>query len=586
VPGFFKDVHILTEPGYNVAYWNLHERRVDLSADGLQVNGQPLYFFHFSGIQLNSLDRVSKYQNRFNLGDLGETASLFHQYRELLMDAGYEDSSRWKYAFGTFEDGAPIRDKARKRYLELGPGRSRFGNPFEIGSPGSFRAWYRGERLPRVLRWLYRIGLMLIDSAPGRSMWITLRRALGRPLDTKSPRSQVPRSIEGSTLDSLEYSEARPPAVVPAELARPGVNLVGYFDAESGMGEVARALGCGLASASIRFEPHNVGLNVHSRREDESDYGDGVADFPYDVNLFCINADQAPQVMKHLGREVRKGRRNVGYWLWELSTFPEKYVDAFEYFDEIWTPSAHCVEAIAAVSSVPVRRVPLPVCVPNTVSYGRGHFGIPEPEFALLFAFDFLSFWERKNPLAVIRAFQRAFLSDESARLVLKSSNSSFDPEGRARIATAIDGARVTWIDETLSRQEVNDLFRVCDGYVSLHHAESFGLTIAEAMALGKPVIATTYSGNVDFFNLNNGWPVRYELVELKRDVGPYPAGAVWADPDIDHAAKQMRSVYEDPKDREVRTRRAREDIRRHLSYEAVGAVLRERLRALALARR
>ena len=140
----------------------------------------------------------------------------------------------------------------------------------------------------------------------------------------------------------------------------------------------------------------------------------------------------------------------------------------------------------------------------------------------------------------------------------------------------------VTWIDKTISRQELTDLFRACDAYASLHRAEGFGLTIAEAMAMEKPVIATAYSGNVDFFNINNGWPVRYELVELEADVGPYRAGWVWAEPDVDHAAEQMRSVYRNSAEREQRTRRAKADVEKYLSPTAVGKILSERLEVLS----
>ncbi len=167
-------------------------------------------------------------------------------------------------------------------------------------------------------------------------------------------------------------------------------------------------------------------------------------------------------------------------------------------------------------------------------------------------------------------------------RLVLKTSNSDVDPLGREKISKAIEGLPVTWIDETLSRQEISDLFRACDAYISLHRSEGFGLTIAEAMAMGKPVIATAYSGNIDFFNVNNGWPVRYALVELERDIGPNEAEAVWAEPDVDHAAQQMRSVYSDPLEREKRALRAKSDVEKYLSDAAVGRILAEQLEVLS----
>jgi len=563
VPGFFKDVHILTEPGYNVAYWNLHERHVRVGSE-ITVNEKPLYFFHFSGINLNDLDAVSRHQNRFSLNDLGDTASLFARYREQLLAAGHEKCSTWRYAYGTYDDGSPIRDEDRKSYRELRSERARFDNPFQTGTPESFKSWHSVASLPPVRRWAHRLGGRVAVTPPvlaaRRAWWNVVR---GRKKAKKRARASI----------------------VPGQLARPGVNLIGYFDAESGMGEVARGLARSLASMGISCLPHNVSIGVHSRRGEEGASSSEPPDFRYDVNVFCVNADQVPAVTDHFGKAARKGRLNVGFWLWELSAFPDRYEPCFDYFDEIWTPSSHCAEALSAVSSIPVRRVPLPVNMPTEGRHERAHFGIPEGDFALLFAFDFLSFWERKNPLAVIEAFKLAFASDEPVRLVLKSSNStspSVDPSGREKLEKSMQGMAVTWLDETLSRQEVRDLFRVCDCYVSLHRAEGFGLTIAEAMAMGKPVVATGYSGNVDFFNLNNGWPVQYDLVEIDENVGPYDAGTVWAEPDVAHAAQQMRSVYTDSAEREKRTRRARSDIQEQLSDTAVGEILVARLKALA----
>ncbi len=136
-------------------------------------------------------------------------------------------------------------------------------------------------------------------------------------------------------------------------------------------------------------------------------------------------------------------------------------------------------------------------------------------------------------------------------------------------------------MDEYSARSEIVRLTAACDCYVSLHRSEGFGLTLVEAMALGKPVVATAYSGNADFFNLNNGYPVRYRLVELERDVGPYPAGALWAEPDEDHAAELMRRVYERRDEARALGRRARRDVERQLGYAAVGRRLERRLREI-----
>jgi glycosyltransferase involved in cell wall biosynthesis len=549
VPGYFGDVHILREPGYNVAYWNLHERRLTGSGE-CEVNGRPLYFFHFSGIQFDSIDGISRYQNRYELSDLGDAARLFREYRDRIDRCGHGDVASLPYAFGCYEDGSMISSRTRKMYREYGSGRDRFGNPFEVRSSTSFVKWSRRTRF------LQRLGLRRRRSSEARhAMWR--------------------KSDDAEALSRPAISPAR----WPAFRTRPGVNLVGYLTAQSGRGEVVRGLASALRSADVPVSTHSLDPDAREDRVEGSSLG-GSSDFRYDVNLFCVDADRVAPVFSQLGRGVLRGRRNVGYWLWELSGFPERYRHAFDDFDEIWTPSAQSVEALSAASSVPVRRVPLPVSVPDFIELDRASYGIPGDDFVFLCAFDFLGFWQRKNPVGVVRAFREAF-SSEPVRLILKFSNSDFDASGLQQIEREIGDARVTMIDRTLTREGMNELFRACDVYVSLHRAASFGLTVAEAMAMGMPVIATDYSGVVDFLNEGNGWPVRYELRALKQGVGPYSSGSRWAEPDVSHAAEQMRRVYEDAGEREARAERALKEIREQLSPNTVGRIASQRLSEL-----
>ena len=189
---------------------------------------------------------------------------------------------------------------------------------------------------------------------------------------------------------------------------------------------------------------------------------------------------------------------------------------------------------------------------------------------------DAQSILERKNPSGVIQAFKRAFRKEPDVRLVLKLVH------GNSRIQQALQDEardhRVLVLDRVFAREEINSLIEVSDCYVSLHRAEGFGLTLAEAMALGKPTIATAFSANLDFMNARNSLLVRYEMVRLKQDFPPYPRGSLWAEPDIDHAAELMRAVYEDPDRARQLGQRARGDILAYLSPEVVGARIRERL--------
>jgi glycosyltransferase involved in cell wall biosynthesis len=214
-------------------------------------------------------------------------------------------------------------------------------------------------------------------------------------------------------------------------------------------------------------------------------------------------------------------------------------------------------------------------------SLRREDVGIPPDRFAFLFAYDLLSETERKNPLGLLSAFRQAFRKDDRVQMVLKVTNGDLRRDDLARLVDAADGLPVTVIDRYLSRPDVMALIRRCDAYVSLHRAEGFGYTLAEAMALGRPVIATYYSGNVDFMTPWNSFAVPYRLVEIPEDRGRYRKGVLWAEPDQAAAAAMMRAVFEDREGSAEVARRGREDVTRLLSAPACGARMVARLRTV-----
>jgi glycosyltransferase involved in cell wall biosynthesis len=299
---------------------------------------------------------------------------------------------------------------------------------------------------------------------------------------------------------------------------------------------------------------------------------------PYPVNLIHVNAEALPWFVQARGAAFFRGKYNVGYWLWELPDLPEAFHGSFSYLDEVWVSSSYNLEAVSRVAPVPVVKVPLALPAEGlpTRAVGREHFGLHDGQRVFLFMCDAHSILERKNPRAVIRAFKRAFPQEPDVRLVLKLAHAT-RPVQQALLDEAAD-PRVLVIDRVFDRDEVNALIAACDCYVSLHRSEGFGLTMAEAMALGKPVIATAWSANLDFMNAGNSLLVRYELVRLQRDYPPYPRGGLWAEPDVGHASELMRAVFEDPHHARRLGQQAREDVMAYLSPEAMGARIRERL--------
>ncbi len=238
---------------------------------------------------------------------------------------------------------------------------------------------------------------------------------------------------------------------------------------------------------------------------------------------------------------------------------------------------------MSRLSPIPVFRVPhsLNPEAEETSEWTRSQFEIGPNVFVFLFLFDFYSYMERKNPLGLVEAFRQAFGQQQDVLLFLKTSHSEFDQHSFARLEKACQAPNIRLLEGILPRAAVTGLMSLCDCYVSLHRSEGFGITLLEAMSLGKPVIATAYSGNMDFMTGENSFLVNYRLTELERDYGPYKKGNVWANPDLDQAAQWMREVFENRNEAAARGRQARTDVYRTLHPSVVGAHIREKLSAL-----
>src|SRR5262245_6356650 len=350
----------------------------------------------------------------------------------------------------------------------------------------------------------------------------------------------------------------------------PGLNVIGYFDSYGGIGQSTRS----LANAA-----EHAGVPV--AREKISRFGHAVGTAPYDVNLYHANADGAAALVEELGPRLHAGRANVGYWYWETETLPEAWKDRFDYFDEIWVASEYCERAIAASSPIPVVRVP-PAVEPAAARTGpKAWAGVDSADFLFLSVVDALSVPERKNPVGTVRAFARAFPTPSSAHLLLQIGHLEREPGLAQELAAAAAGSRVTVRTAELPRPDLENLFAACDAYVSLHRAEGFAFPIAEAMAAGKPVIATDYSGSADYLDETTGFPVRWKSMELPRTIRDYPQGTRWAEPDEAHAAELLRHVFEDHTEAARRADRGRRRVFELYSAPAVGRRIAEHLDAL-----
>jgi glycosyltransferase involved in cell wall biosynthesis len=379
----------------------------------------------------------------------------------------------------------------------------------------------------------------------------------------------------------IQPAASRPAGPLGVNLAGPlGVNLVGYVRAEMGIGESARSASKAAKAAGLPVALTNVRTGGEFRSEDHT-AGPATDKLPYPFSVFHVNADQTEVVFQSLDPALVSSRYNIGFWHWELEQFPERWLRAFEKYREIWTSSTFCQEAIARVSPIPVVRIPhcIDFDVPPTM--GRDYFGLPSDRFLFLTLFDMVSIFDRKNPLGAVEAFIRAFGNDPSVQLIVKINNAEKRPDSLRLLKESIAGYPITIVDRTIRREETYGLINACDCVVSLHRSEGFGLTLAEAMFLGKPVIATAYSGNMDFTRVDNSFLVSYRLKPVGKNNAPYDEHCLWADPCVEQAAEHMRTVAEDAEIRQKVACTGQELVRRMLSPQAVGRQMEERLKAI-----
>jgi glycosyltransferase involved in cell wall biosynthesis len=363
-----------------------------------------------------------------------------------------------------------------------------------------------------------------------------------------------------------------------------GINLVGYARAEFGLGESCRLAARSIQSTNIPFGIINYPLS-NLKSMDFSWKHKEIADPIYNVSIFHMNPDLFPIAHKKLGHQFFSGHYNIGYWHWELPELPEEWCNSFKLVDEVWVPSSFVLEAVSKKTNLPVTRIPHCIQAECHEGIDRRYFNLPLDRFLFLSMYDTRSVQQRKNPIASIQAFQKAFSkANSSVGLVLKINNSHNNPEEIKQIQKLIQGNNnIYLINQALNRKEVNALIQSVDCIVSLHRSEGFGLVLAEAMYLGKPVIGTNWSGNTDFMNAQNSCPVNYTLVPVGKNYGPYKHHQMWAEPDIEHAVYYMRRLTSDRIWCNLIAEKGQETMMTHFSPSVIGGMIKKRLMELGL---
>ncbi|MBD3768940.1 MAG: glycosyltransferase family 4 protein [Rhodobacterales bacterium] len=262
--------------------------------------------------------------------------------------------------------------------------------------------------------------------------------------------------------------------------------------------------------------------------------------------IIHVNAPEFSFALAKLGLTHRSRARVIGYWAWELPKAPESWIRRSRLCHEIWVPSQFVADAMAA-ARCPVHVVPHPLPDMKAASAAPCPLDLPADAFVALSMLDMRSSLMRKNPIGAIRAFRQAFPDKESAMLVIKTQRGDQYPDSTVRMREAAAGdPRILITNDTWSRAEVDALIQRADVFLSLHRAEGFGLVIAETMQRGKPVIATAWSGNIDFMSTDYFGAVPVSMVPVE-DQDQIYAGQEWAEPDIAIASRKLKQLFSDP---------------------------------------
>jgi len=388
------------------------------------------------------------------------------------------------------------------------------------------------------------------------------------------------RRLGAASLRAIAEQVAAAPTVI-ADLDPAGVELIGFARAENGLGESLRLLAHCCRVADVPVAVSNVPLDMGMRQNDRS-VDALLVDAPtYRTRIICTNPDMLGEGNFIDGAFALPDAYNVGYWYWELENLPKRWPDVGQLIDELWVATDFVADAARKVLDKPVFKVTPPIDMREpSRRYTRAEFGLPDDAFVFMFSFDFNSYPARKNPSAIVRAFRLAFAAAErGARLLIKCHGTQGFVAEREALLRAIDGDyRVTLLDQTLSRDAVVGLQTVIDCYVSLHRSEGLGLGLAECMALGKPVIGTAYSGNLEFMRENNSLLVDYTMVPVKEGEYIDWQNQHWAEANVVHAAEHMRRLFDDRAFARALGLAGQKTIREEYSREAVGRRIRAQL--------
>ena len=346
--------------------------------------------------------------------------------------------------------------------------------------------------------------------------------------------------------------------------------LLGEFSRPSGLGMGVRLVRAALDSMAVA----TMALDTDTRCATLPPTGMPL--------LLHVNPPSLPLALLKQDRALIRGRRVIGMWNWELPVVPAAWRIGLRFVHEVWVTSQFTARAMATLlpadGRIPLRVIsyPLAAAPPVPAAMDRAAFGLPHHALVVLVSVNLASSFVRKNPLAAIAAFRAAFGDRPDRILLLKVGHPEHFPKDFAALRDAVAGAGNIRLElRVMPQNEAHALTACADIVLSLHRSEGFGLVPAEAMLLGRAVVATGWSGNMDFMDAESAALVPFTLVPARDPRGVLEApGAVWAEPDIDAAASALRYLADDPAARRALAARGQAHARLALGAESLAAAM------------
>lgn len=366
-----------------------------------------------------------------------------------------------------------------------------------------------------------------------------------------------------------------------------GVNIIGFIKNSFGLSQQAINIGTSLIQANIETGYIDCSYLSQAAIIEHSEVEQRILEKNiYSCNLLSLNADMFVPLYLHKGKKFFANRYNIHYGAWELAQYPKEWLAAGNIVDEFWAMSRFVQTAVQ--QSLPIPAILMPYAIDFEIPRHiiRQDFNLPLDKFLFMFSYDMSSLRTRKNPQAVIKAFNIAFPKDQNIGLVVKLSrvqDKSSHIEEMNNLQEMINkDDRIFLIDEILTNEKMKGLINVCDAYISLHRAEGFGMGMAEAMKMGKAVIATNYSGNTDFTTPETACMVDYKLIDIKpHEYVHYELGQVWADPYVEHAAEYMQKLYNDSEFYKKIASNGKHFIDTYYNHQIIGQRFLDRLKII-----